>query len=113
MAVHRLSIDEPSSEFSVAVQKWLERPSPETVRAGRPSQIEERGHQVEVLHRLPNASSGALAGSLLDDERDSQCLLVDKQAVPLFVMVAEPFAMIRHDNDGRIVVQLMRLQVAH
>ena len=58
-----------------------------------------------------DAAAGAFAGGRLDDQRDSERFFVSEHAVPRFAVVAEPLAVVGRQDDRRLVVELVRLEV--
>ena len=77
----------------------------------RLGQVEHRRHDVDVLDDRVHPAAGAFTSGRLDDQRDSDRFLVGEQAVPGFAVVAEPFAVIGRQDDRRLVVELVRLEV--
>ena len=75
------------------------------------ARIENRRHEIDELHDGLDPSSRALARRLLDDERDVDRVVVDEEPVLLLAVIAESFAVVRHENHGRLVVELMGLQI--
>ena len=76
-------------------------------------EIQQRRHQIDVLHQVGDAASAARVALLLDDERDVDRFVVHEQPMLLFAVIAEAFAVIRQQHDGRSVVELVRFQIAN
>jgi hypothetical protein len=111
--VQCLRVDRGWLERARPLEHRLERAAAQIAGARRLHQVEDRRHQVDVLHQVRDPASRAGVALLLDDERHVDRLVVDEQAVLLLAMIAESFAVIRHQHDRRTVVELMRLQVLH
>ena len=71
------------------------------------------GIDVDVLDDVADTAAGAFAGGLFDDQRDVNRFVVEEQPVLLLAVIAKAFAVIRQQDDGRFVVELVRLQIAH
>ena len=63
-------------------------------------------------NEIGDASARTLRACLLDDERNAERFLVHEQAVPLLPVVAQTLTVIGDENNGRTVVELVRLQIA-
>src|SRR5438477_2172781 len=65
-----------------------------------------------MLHRNLHPTGGALSGRWFDDERYAQRFVVHQQAVCALAVIAEAFSVGRDEDDGGLVVELVRLEVA-
>ena len=70
-------------------------------------EVEDRRHHVDVLHRRRHAAPGMTARQL-DHQRHVRRLAVEKHAVLLLAVIAEPLAVVREQHDGRSIVELRR-----
>ena len=80
-------------------------------RRGRPDEVQDRRHQIDLLHDVGHARAGAGVALLFDDERHANRFVVDEQAVFLLAVIAETLAVIGQQHDGGAIVQLVRLQI--
>ena len=112
-AVQRLRVRLQRRGPARALEQRLERPAAQPPGDRRLDEVENRRHEVDVLHHVGDAASGARVAFLLDDQGDVHGLFVHEQPVLFFAVVAEAFAVIRQQHDRRTVVQLVRLQVFH
>ena len=81
--IERLGIDRQLGQRADAVEERLQRSSAQAAGARRPHQLENRRHQIDVLHEVGDAAPRAGVRFLLDDERDVNRLLIDEEAVLL------------------------------
>ena len=109
--VHRLGVHHLLGKAAATVKQRLQRSAAQISWRRRLDEIEDRRHEVDVLHEVAHAPPRARVAFLLDDERHVDSLVVHEQPVLLLAVVAEPFSVIRQQDDRRPVVQLMRLQV--
>ena len=96
----------------VAIGQRFQRPSTKISRNRRFRQIEHRGHDVRLLDEIGDPPSGVHAARLLDDQRHVDRFVIDEQPVLLFAVIAQPFAVIRHEHDRRLIVELVRFEEA-
>ena len=99
-AVQRFRVDDSSLQGAGAVEQWLQRLTPQISRNGRLREVEDRRHEIHVLHDVLYPPASTFAGRLLDDERHAHGFLVHEQPVLLLAVIAEPFAVIRDEDDG-------------
>ena len=109
--VHRLGVHRLLGKAAATVKQRLQRPAAQVAGRRRLHQIEDRRHDVDVLNDVGDAPACARVAFLLDNQRHVDRFVVDEEPVLLLAVVAEPFSVIRQQDDRRPVVQLMRLQV--
>src|SRR5687767_8958491 len=73
----------------------------------------DRGHDIHELHRVRNGSTRSLLLWELDEQRNLNRLAIEKDAVLILAVIAEPLAMVGEDHDQRIVVHLRLLEMLH
>ena len=110
LAKERFSV-ERRIESGAVTEEGRQRPTAQPARAWGFGQGEDGRHDVDVLHPRRHTPLCALTTGLLHDERDTQHLFVQQQAVFLLAVVAETFAVIGHQQDRRPVIQLVGLQI--
>ncbi len=108
--VHRLGVDPLLGHLARPFQQWPQRAAAQVLGAGRADEIEDGRHDVDVLHRLGDARARLRLVGHLDDERHVHGVVVEEDAVLFLAVVAEPFTVIRHEEDRRLPVQLLALE---
>jgi hypothetical protein len=78
--------------------RFPETPSLDVLRRGVPKDAEDRGHQIRQAHIVVYRCGSALPG-VLDQQRNMNHVLVNRQRVPHQLLLAERLAMIRRDNQ--------------
>src|SRR5260370_2991386 len=77
-------------------------------RSGR--SLEDRGEDVDELDRCIDARSPPFPARQLHEQRDLECLAVEEDAVLLFAVLVESFAVIGEKDDERFVVDAFLFQ---
>ena len=95
------------------VGQRLERSPAQVAGHRRLHQVEDRRHDVGLLDEIGHAASGVRSAGLFDDQRDVNRFVVQEQAVALLAVVAQSFAVVRDEHDGRLIVELAGLEIAH
>ena len=111
--VHRLGVHRLLGKAAATVKQRLQRPAAQVAGRRRLHQIEDRRHDIDVLHHGGDAAPRTDVRLLLHDERHVNRFVVDEEAVLLLAVIAEPFAVIRQHDHRRAVVQLVRLEIFH
>ncbi len=109
--IQRFRIHGLLRELPRALDERPQGPSAEVSGKRRLHKIQNRGHDVDVLHDVADPASRAGVAGRLDDQRNVNRFVVEKQAVLLLPVIPEAFAVIGEQDDGGAVVQLVRLQV--
>jgi hypothetical protein len=112
VTVDGLADDRDRRERRRTFRQRLQRPSPQVTWSRRLHEVENRGHDVDQLDDILDAAARADAGGRFHDQRDVNLFRADEQAVFLLAVLAEAFAVIGDEQDRRLVVELVRLEVA-
>src|SRR5207244_7156981 len=108
--VVRLRIDLP---LRTAVQKREQRltDAAASFGSGRRGAIENRRKDIDELNRRADGHSRFCLMRQLDHQRDLELLAINEDCMFLFAMIAEAFAMIGEQDDQRLVVDTLLLQI--
>jgi hypothetical protein len=103
--IERFGVDAGFRDGASALEERPQRASLQRRLFRRAGEIEDRRCEVDVLHRHGDARR-PVAPRQFDDERHPRRLAIEKEAVLLFAMIAEPFAVIGKQDDGGAVVEI-------
>ena len=112
-AEHALPNRPSLAPATVTLEHGLERSTAQVAGHGRLREIENRRNEIYVLDDVADAPACAGAAGLLYDQRHVDRLVVHEESMLLFAVIAQPFAVIRQQDNRRTIVELVRLQIAN
>ena len=109
--IERLAVDPARDRGFPGGPRVCEWPPDQARRRGEAEQGADRGEDIRQRRRRAHRFPGLTGAGQFEHQRDVEGLPVEKDAVLLLAMIAQPFAMVGEEKDDGAVVEIPGLQL--